>query len=689
MQLVSDGVPSLTSARVARKWEWISFGGSKEKLSQSALRMILLLENGDEADDTDSSSIEAILDHCSNIVEAKYLLQHLFSHSLEQGVLAANVKANNRELEAKVQHLEQQSFINEQLLSTVIEDKSLASDLESLENGMRRKSRSPSLQSMRAGSTSPSITDQSEPTLQLYKARRRTATTDEMLYPSPDSPTLPPSEKEKQTFEEKQNPEEERKERKRVDVPAFLPPSASATHPPSFARNTRLRSTYGGTSNSGRPPAAPSRGGRDVSAQSRGLSRMSSYSRLAAVAETIEEPSTSIGAAASVTSLPSSSSTKERSSTRDQRSVFARLIPSWSQEASPKTLINRKQGRIVSVRNDSSTRTRVVTRTHTLEGHSKAILACATTEDHLLTGSKDRTAKLWDLSTGQEIRTLGVHPNSVHSVKFVPNSNLALSISMYQVRVWDIRTDSCIRVLHSSGQIIEGDGGPVGSRQNTVPFLETVINSAEVDPYGRLLFTSFAGDVRIWNLEKWASFGRLVGASHSPRSEVSCLAVATGEDDAPFVFTGSRDHYVKMYEVNPAGEGVHEAAVEFSPPHYDNVTCTLAYKGNLFTASKDYNIMKFSLTDYKRDHLELKSHDGYVQGMCMVGINSNKPLLASVCREGTIKFWDVASSRRMKLVEEISKAHSGGINGICCNNYLMFTASSDQTVGFWKINADS
>lgn len=95
-----------------------------------------------------------------------------------------------------------------------------------------------------------------------------------------------------------------------------------------------------------------------------------------------------------------------------------------------------------------------------------------------------------------------------------------------------------------------------------------MVHAAEVDSLGRFLFTTFAGDVRIWNIGRWASFGRLGGAAHSPkyvcppgerlgsvfRSEVSCLSVTNNEDGIPFVFTGSRDHYVKMYEVNPRGQ---------------------------------------------------------------------------------------------------------------------------------------
>uniref|UniRef100_A0A1I7WY34 WD_REPEATS_REGION domain-containing protein n=1 Tax=Heterorhabditis bacteriophora TaxID=37862 RepID=A0A1I7WY34_HETBA len=106
----------------------------------------------------------------------------------------------------------------------------------------------------------------------------------------------------------------------------------------------------------------------------------------------------------------------------------------------------------------------------------------------------------------------------------------------------------------------------------------------------------------------------------------------------------------------------------------------------LFAKFSYLNIMKFSLTDYQRDHLELKAHNSYVQGMCLVGAKQGSPILSSVCKEGTIKFWDITSTRRMKLIEEIPKAHSDAINSVCSNSFMMFTASSDQTIGFWKQN---
>lgn len=80
-------------------------------------------ENSDET--TELNNIEGLIEHCSNLIEAKYLMQHLFNACLEHAVAAAKADSQNKESEARIQQLEQQSFINEQLLSTVISDKNL------------------------------------------------------------------------------------------------------------------------------------------------------------------------------------------------------------------------------------------------------------------------------------------------------------------------------------------------------------------------------------------------------------------------------------------------------------------------------------------------------------------------------------------------------------------------------------
>lgn len=58
----------------------------------------------------------------------------------------------------------------------------------------------------------------------------------------------------------------------------------------------------------------------------------------------------------------------------------------------------------------------------------------------------DRTCKVWNLVTGQEIMSLSGHPNNVVSVRY--SSSLVFTVSTSYIKVWDIRDSAkCIRTL--------------------------------------------------------------------------------------------------------------------------------------------------------------------------------------------------------------------------------------------------
>lgn len=60
----------------------------------------------------------------------------------------------------------------------------------------------------------------------------------------------------------------------------------------------------------------------------------------------------------------------------------------------------------------------------------------------------DRSCKMWNLVTGQEIAALKGHPNNVVSVKYCSHSGLVFSVSTSYIKVWDIRDSArCIRTL--------------------------------------------------------------------------------------------------------------------------------------------------------------------------------------------------------------------------------------------------
>ncbi|XP_065436397.1 kinesin-like protein KIF21B [Chrysemys picta bellii] len=73
------------------------------------------------------------------------------------------------------------------------------------------------------------------------------------------------------------------------------------------------------------------------------------------------------------------------------------------------------------------------------EGHSKPVLRVDATDDLLFSGSKDRSCKMWNLVTGQEIASLKGHPNNVVSIKYCSHSGLVFTVSTSYIKVWDIR----------------------------------------------------------------------------------------------------------------------------------------------------------------------------------------------------------------------------------------------------------
>jgi hypothetical protein len=86
----------------------------------------------------------------------------------------------------------------------------------------------------------------------------------------------------------------------------------------------------------------------------------------------------------------------------------------------------------------------------TLAGHSDWVLSVAFSPDgaRLLSGSRDNTLKLWDAATGQLVRTFAGHSESVFGVAFSPDGARLLSGSRdTTVRIWNVGTGQLLASL--------------------------------------------------------------------------------------------------------------------------------------------------------------------------------------------------------------------------------------------------
>jgi WD40 repeat protein len=67
---------------------------------------------------------------------------------------------------------------------------------------------------------------------------------------------------------------------------------------------------------------------------------------------------------------------------------------------------------------------------------------------HAVSGSWDRTLKVWDLLTGKEVRTLEGHTDGVNGVAVIADGRHAVSASDDRtLKVWDLLTGQAIATL--------------------------------------------------------------------------------------------------------------------------------------------------------------------------------------------------------------------------------------------------
>ena len=88
-----------------------------------------------------------------------------------------------------------------------------------------------------------------------------------------------------------------------------------------------------------------------------------------------------------------------------------------------------------------------------LEGHYNAVYCIKASANTVLSGSADKTVRLWDLRTGKCARTMEGHTGIVYSVDMDRNCRTAVSGSKdTRVRLWDLGSGRCSATLegHSS-----------------------------------------------------------------------------------------------------------------------------------------------------------------------------------------------------------------------------------------------
>ncbi len=254
----------------------------------------------------------------------------------------------------------------------------------------------------------------------------------------------------------------------------------------------------------------------------------------------------------------------------------------------------------------------------------------------LASGSVDDTIRLWDVATGDTIRTLTGHKRDVYSVAFSPDGKTLASASK-TVRLWDVRIGETILTL-PEGSLSTG-GGHTDD-----------VYSVSFSPDGKTLATgSRDSTILLWDVRTGDLLRTLTGHRLYDRVSVllspdgNTLASASGGWGEDPAFDGR----IRLWDV-ATGDTLHTLT---GHTRYERVSVSFSPDGQtLASASGDLRLWDVATGDL------LRTLTGHTEDVYSVLFSPDGKTLVSASRQ-EIRLWDVATGDTLRTLT----GHTGGV----------------------------
>jgi WD40 repeat protein len=273
-------------------------------------------------------------------------------------------------------------------------------------------------------------------------------------------------------------------------------------------------------------------------------------------------------------------------------------------------------------------------------GHIDKINSIAFSNDnkYILSGSSDRTAKIWEVKTGKELKTFSGHSDKITSVCFSPdNRSIFTASSDKTIKQWN----------YSSGEVIKTFNGHTSG-----------INSIAISNDKKFLVSGSADKtIKIWEI---ATLKVQTLSGHL--SSITSVAISP---DSKLIYSGSADKTIKIWDLQSGKE------IKTIQAHEDEVT-TIDISRNgkfLVSGSADKTIKIWDL----QNSTLLKTLTGSSNAVNSVCFSNDGSTILSGGKDNTARIWDFSKGLEIKKITKFT-------NEVCCvkfsNNDKNFIAAS-------------
>lgn len=368
--------------------------------------------------------------------------------------------------------------------------------------------------------------------------------------------------------------------------------------------------------------------------------------------------------------------------------------------------------------------------------HRLGIAAVAISGDGRLglTGSYDKTVRVWDLENSTLVDTLyPPHEGVVYAVAAASGSPLAASASGDRtIRIWDLRSNTSLATLSGHQHrvydlALSRDGTRLlsGSHDRSVRFWDVASATTLCTLRGHsdaVLAVAFApdeqsavsaakdGTIRVWQLgagERRATTQEHEGWIHAvalrPDARVAITAgqdrrlrvwdtasarvqqVLSGHDDAvsaialhpthAMAVSGSHDCRVLVWDL-ARGEPRHVLK-----GHGDTINAVaISHDGRTaFSAAADGNVIHW---DVERGRI-LRRWDAHRRGITFITLLANEQAVLTGSLDGTVRLWNLATLS----CEQTLHAHLGGVTAgaVSLQGHHLLSGGADGTLTLWRL----
>lgn len=311
-------------------------------------------------------------------------------------------------------------------------------------------------------------------------------------------------------------------------------------------------------------------------------------------------------------------------------------------------------------------------------------------EQILATGSEDHTIKLWNVVTGEELKTLPGHQNWIWSIAFSPDGKTLASGSVDRtIKLWDIHTGTCRDTLvgHTDGIWSvafspDGDKLASSSEDRTVKLwhissrsccytftgYDNGVRAITFSPNGRLLVTGSADQqLRLWDVTTGDCRQTLQGYT----DQIYSVAVSP---DGKTIASGGVSPLVRLWD-RTTGDCRQLLA------GHQGWIWSVAYssQGNaLVSGGFDQQVRLWNMETGQCCHA-FKGHRGWIW---TVAISADGSMLASGSIDQTVRLWDAVSGQCL----HVWCGHQSGIWSVAFSpdGERLASGSLDATVRLWN-----